>query len=331
MGSSWLLHSFAHTSLPHSASLLSEFITERFQFSSKNTWKQSCGQHFPHSHLRGVTSEVFPLLLSNAYNSKPCKHLLFKSKDSTNGWNGRSPHYMSRSQFVWQQNSAPFGNLLQGLSMHLAALTSLGSAYKEETLRLPWQAQIHFFKPMEVNTCIFPLLTSSDNIREIIFSSSTISAIFPGIAGEDKISGMMHEKSAWQLLFPRSSAPKYFAPSPGFPCVGFPGLTKGKCPPAMCPSELGRGSRLEILWTEKNKFETINEEDEMRLLLHPSKLCSLCWKAWTPAPALRWEIRLVCRTHMKEGRRTESNVLFFEWLRKKMFLLSSGKDLSWII
>lgn len=127
-----------------------------------------------------------------------------------------------------------------------------------------WQAQKHLLKPIKVNTCIFPLLTFSDNSREIFFSNSTISAMFPGVAGEDRISGMMHEKSAWQLLFPWSSAPKYFAPSPGFPYTGFPSPTKGRCPPATltCPPELGRSSHSEILWREENKFEKIKEQNE---------------------------------------------------------------------
>lgn len=135
-------------------------------------------------------------------------------------------------------------------------------AIRPNTVWMLWQAQKHLLKHTEVNTCIFSLLTFSDNSREIIFSNSTISAMFPGMAGEDRISGMMHEKSAWQLLLPRSSAPKSFAPSPGFPCTGFPFPTEGRCPPAMltCPPELGRSSRLEILWREEYAFEKNYEQ-----------------------------------------------------------------------
>lgn len=86
--------------------------------------------------------------------------------------------------------------------------------------------------------------------------------MFPGMAGEDRISGMMHEKSAWQLCFP---APKCFAPSPGFPCPVFPS-TKGRCSPAppLCPPEHGRSSLWDILWREEIDLRQLMKRMKMK-------------------------------------------------------------------
>lgn len=157
--------------------------------------------------------------------------------------------------------------------------------------------------------------------------------MFPGMAGEDRISGMMHEKSARQLLFPWSSAPKYFAPPPGLPCTGFPSPTKGRRPPATltCPPELGRRSRSEILWREENKFEKINGENEneatatIRQKVQCRAVQWMCWMAWNQGPKLTWEERLARTTHMKEGARTKCSALFLKWLEWSSLFCSWGE------
>lgn len=192
-------------------------------------------------------------------------------QDFCHTWIGQTVSLTAQHPPLWEL--VP-GDLCVACSYHFIG----ESLAKQETARLLWQAQIQLFKPIEINTCIFSLLTFSDNIREIFFSNSTISAMFPGIAGEDRISGMMHEKSAWQLLFPWSSAPKCFASFSGFPCTGLPAPTKGRCPPAtpMWPPELGRGSRSEILWREKNKFCRINEQNQNDATATTCKIVQ-CW------------------------------------------------------
>lgn len=143
--------------------------------------------------------------------------------------------------------------------LHTALHWSVG--IKTKYLWMLPEAQKHLPNQIKVSTSIFPLVTFADSSWEIFFSNSTISAMFPGMAGEDRISGMMHEKSAWQLWFP---APKCFAPSAGFPWLGFP--------PPLCSAEHGRNSLWDILWREEIDLR----QSMKRMKMKPLQLGKRC-------------------------------------------------------